>query len=112
MNKADPIPDSMPRVPRRVVAWPSAWGAPRLITRGQVRGYLQMEDAELTQRRKRGQLPGPLWGCDPDLPNARWDRQSIDKALDRTSGVRANDTSEEEQLDRALGTGRYARTRR
>ncbi len=94
------------------MTWPSVWGAPRLLTRDQVRGFLQMEDAELTQRMSRGQLPGPLWGCDPALPSARWDRQSLERALNRASAIPVNDLAGEEELDRALGTGRYARTRR
>lgn len=98
--------------PRRFIAWPNAWGAPRLLTRDQVRGYLQILDVELEQRMKRGQLPGPLWGCDPCLPNARWDRQSIDRAIHRASAIPVNDLAGEEELDRALGTGRYARTKR
>jgi hypothetical protein len=63
---------------RKIIKWPSAWGAPRLLTRDQVRDYPQIVDAELTQRMARGQIPGPLWGCDPGLPSARWDgRESI-----------------------------------
>jgi hypothetical protein len=97
---------------RKIIKWPSAWGTPRLLTRDQVRDYLQIEDAELTQRMARGQIPRPLWGCDPALPSARWDRKGIDRAIDRASMIRIHDLAGEEELDRALGTGRYARARR
>jgi hypothetical protein len=77
-----------------------------------VRDYLQIEDAELTQRMARGQIPGPLWGCDPALPPARWDRKAVDREIDRASMIPINGLAGEEELDRALGTGRYARARR
>jgi hypothetical protein len=85
------------------VAW--RWGAPRLLTRGQVRSYLQVDDAELVRRMASGQVPGPLWGCDPDLTSARWDREAIDRALDRASAIKSNVAAAEEEFDRALGTG-------
>ena len=97
---------------RKIIKWPSAWGAPRLLTCDQVRDYLQIVDAELTQRMARGQIPGPLWGCDAGLPSARWDRKGIDRAIDRASMIPINDLAGEEELDHALGIGRYARTKR
>lgn len=89
---------------------PSAWrwGAPRLLTRGQVRAYLQVTDAELTQCIGRGQIPGPLWGSDAALGNARWDRLAVDRALDRASAIPAHVDAAMEDLDRGLGTRRSA----
>jgi hypothetical protein len=60
----------------------------------------------------RGQFPGPLWGCDPALPSVRWDRNGIGRAINRASMIPINDLAGEEELDRALGTGRHARARR
>jgi hypothetical protein len=71
-----------------------------------------MENAELTLHMARGQVSGPLWGCDLALASARRDRQAIDRALDRALMIPVNHLADEEELDRALGTGRYARTRR
>jgi len=82
------------------------WGAPRLLTRNQVRAYLQVNDGELTERMRRGQIPGPLWGSDPALANARWDRFAIDRALDRASAIPAHTDAAMEELDRALGLRR------
>jgi hypothetical protein len=62
---------------------------------------------------KREARPLPyLWGCDPALPSARWDRKGIDRAIGRASMIPINDLFGEEEPDRALETGRYARTRR
>ena len=83
--------------------WPRGWGAPRLLTRAQVRGYLQCDDAELTLRMQRGQVPGPLWNSNPALPSARWDRVAVDRALNRASTM-PNLDADEALLDRALGT--------
>jgi hypothetical protein len=90
----------------------SGFHTPRLLMRDQVRDYLQIEDAELAQRMARGQIPGPLWGCDPALPSARRDRKGIDRAIDRASMIPINDLAGVEELGRALGTWRYASTRR
>jgi hypothetical protein len=70
-----------------------------------------MDDAELTQRMARGQLPGPLWGCDPALLSARWDRHALERALNKASAIPISDAAGEEELDRALATGRHARHR-
>ncbi len=91
---------------RRTLTWQSTWGAPRLLTRDQVRGYLQTDVNDLTLRMRRGQLPVPLWGCDPALPSARWDRKALERAVDRASAIPSNDLAGEEELDIALGTRR------
>ena len=92
----------------RPPTWPRGWGTPRLLTRAQVRAYLQCDDAELTVRMERGQLPGPLWRCDHALSTARWDRVSVDRALNRASAIPASIDAAVEELDRALGTRRTA----
>lgn len=53
-------------------AWPRGWGAPRLLTRAQVRAYLQVDDGELQARMSRGlrepreRIGGyPPCGCRP-----------------------------------------------
>jgi len=79
---------------------------PRLLTRAQVRSYLQIEDAELQHRMRHGQVPRPLWGCDSDLPNARWDRNSIDRTLDRASTITSSDIAATQELDQAFGLSR------
>jgi hypothetical protein len=84
--------------------WPRGWGSPRLLTRAQVRGYLQCNDSELTARMERGQLPGPLWKCDAALPSARWDRAALDRAINRASAIPASIDAAVEELDRALAT--------
>jgi hypothetical protein len=59
---------------------------------------------------KREPRPLPyLWGCDPALPSARWDRKAIDREIDRAPMIPINDLVGEEEPDGALGTGRYAR---
>lgn len=93
-------------VPNPPPTWPRGWGAPRLLTRANVRSYLQIDDAELIARMRRGHVPKPLWGTDPALPAARWDRQAIDRALDRASAVPSSIEADEDKLDKALGTGR------
>jgi hypothetical protein len=93
----------------RPILWPRAWGAPRLLTRNQVRSYLQITDADLVARMARGQVPGPLWGTDADLADARWDRQAVDRALDRASAIPSIVDAGTEELDRAFGTGRRGR---
>lgn len=90
----------------RPVTWPRGWGAPRLLTRAQLLAYLQLTDPELTDRTHRGQLPGPLWGCDAGLSSARWDRMAIDRALDRASAIAVSIDAAVEELDNALGTRR------
>ncbi len=86
---------------------PTTWRyPPRLITRVQLRGKLQIEDAELTLRMAKGQIPGPVWGCDAALENARWDVKAVDAAIDRESGVTADIGAEERELDNALGIRR------
>lgn len=92
--------------PERAAAW--RWGAPRLLTRAQVRAYLQVTDKELTARMQRGQIPGPLWGSDAALDNARWDRQAIDRAVDRASAIPAHLDAAAEELDLALGLRQHA----
>jgi hypothetical protein len=87
------------------------WGPPRLIDRAQLRGYLQVEEAELAIRLERGQVPGPLWGCDAALSNARWDRHAVDRAMDRASAIPCPITAGEEELDRAFGFGQPAAAR-
>jgi hypothetical protein len=82
-------------------AW--RWGAPRLITREQLRAYLQMQEAELADRLRRGQLPGPLWDGDAALTNARWDRHAVDRALDRASSLRSDIDAAVAELDREFG---------
>ena len=86
--------------------WPNAWGAPRLLTRQQLRGYLQIDEAELGERIRKGQVPKPLWGCDQTLPSARWDREAVDRALSRASAIPASVDAAIEALDDACG---YAR---
>ncbi len=85
----------------RKPAW--RWGAPRLLKREQLRGYLQVDEAELADRIARGQVPGPLWGCHADLPNARWDRHAVDRAMDRASAIPCQVTADTEDLDREFG---------
>lgn len=84
-------------------AWPSAWGAPRLLTRAQVRGYLQITDSELADRIRKGQVPKPLWGCDAALQSARWDREAVDRALSRESAIPVSMGAATEALDEAFG---------
>jgi hypothetical protein len=67
---------------------------------------LQCDDTELTALMRHGQLPGPLWLCDPALPSARWDRVAVDRALNRASAIPASIDAAVEELDRALGTRR------
>jgi hypothetical protein len=90
-------------VTTRQTAWPAAWGAPRLLRRAQVRAYLQIEEREMADRMRRGQLPGPLWGCDPELPSARWDRQAVDRAVNRASAIPDHTVAATEELDREFG---------
>lgn len=86
--------------------WRSSWGAPRLLTREQVRAYLQIDDLELVRRMRSGQVPRPLWGCQDSMPNARWDRVGIDKALDRASTIPVSEVAAVDALDRAFGLQR------
>jgi hypothetical protein len=79
------------------------WLPPRLLTRAQLKAYLQITEPELALRMTRGQVPGPIWGSDVDLFSARWDRRAVDRALDRASGAPATVESDSEALDRALG---------
>ena len=79
------------------------WGAPRLITREQLRAYLQVAEAELSKRLARGHVPGPLWGCDPALPDARWDRHAVDRAVDRASAIPSHIEAAAEEMDNAFG---------
>jgi hypothetical protein len=88
----------------RSTSW--RWGAPRLLTRQQVRAYLQVTDPELSDRMKAGHIPGPLWGSDAALANARWDRTAIDRALDRASAIPSHIDAAMEELDRGLGLKR------
>ena len=90
--------------------WP--WGPPRLVTRDQLRAYLQISEAELCAREARGQVPGPLWGCDAALPSARWDRVAVDRAIDSASAIPSHIEAATEELDRAFGTGPSVNRRR
>lgn len=87
-------------------AWRADWGAPRLLSRFQVRAYLQLTDRELADRIRKGQLPNAIWGCDPALPSARWDRQAVDNALNRASAVPLGEKALIEELDRDWGLRR------
>jgi len=76
---------------------------PRLLTRAQVRSYLQIDDMELQHRMRHGQVPRPLWGCNMDLPSARWDRNGIDLSLDKASTITTSDIAATQELDQAFG---------
>lgn len=77
--------------------------APRLLTRAQLRQYLQITVTELAERIDRGEIPRPLWGAKPDDRAARWDVRAVDRALDAASGPTASVAAAEAFLDRALG---------
>ncbi len=83
------------------VSW--QWGAPRLLKREQLRAYLQVPDAELQSRMDKGQVPGPLWGCDAALSSARWDRHAVDRAVDRASAIPSHIDAAVEELDHEFG---------
>lgn len=85
------------------INWATAWGAPRLLTRRQVRSYLQVDESELVHRMRVGQVPKPLWGCDPNDDDARWDRKGIDRAIDRASTITSSDIAATQALDDAFG---------
>lgn len=77
---------------------------PRLMPGPALRAYLGgLTAAELRQRVAEGRLPKPLWGLEADDKRARWDRAAVDRALDRASGLPANDALGTSALDRALG---------
>lgn len=78
---------------------------PRLLTRAQLRAYLQLATVqELEERILARQLPAPLWGLAPGDRRARWDVRQVDKMLDAAWGPVATVEAAEMHLDRALGT--------
>ncbi len=79
--------------------------APRLLTRAQLRGYLQITVTELAERIDARQLPPPMWGLAPDNPRARWDIRQVDRMLDAAAGPAATVEAAERHLDRAFGLG-------
>ena len=50
------------------------------------------------------QLPRPLWKVDPKDKAARWDRKSVDRALDAESAIPATVEAQEQAWDRALAS--------
>lgn len=78
---------------------------PRLLTRAQLRAYLQITVTELQQRIDQNQLPRPMWGVDPDHKAARWDRQQVDRALDEAAAPVATVEAATRHMDRAFGLG-------
>jgi hypothetical protein len=85
-------PAGKPETQRSPIKWPSVWGAPRLLTRDQVRSYLQIEDAELTQRMARGSLfkffsvamsPEPAPVCGRDALSARRPKGAVGRLAER-----------------------------
>jgi hypothetical protein len=57
--------------------------SPRLFTRAQAMAYLALSGGAFSAWIREGRIPGPLRGT------RRWDRHSIDAALDRASGLNA-----------------------
>ena len=61
---------------------------PRLLTKATRRQLLGgIAWSEVCIRMERGQIPFPLWNVAPDDKAARWDRRSVDRALDRASSI-------------------------
>lgn len=77
--------------------------SPRLVTRAQLRSYLQCTVTELEQRIAARQLPGPMWGLPASDPRARWDIRQVDRMLDAAAGPAATVESAERHLDQAFG---------
>lgn len=77
----------------------------RLLTKPALRVHLGgLPWDEIQTRMKNGQIPLPLWGLAPEDSRARWDRKSVDRALDLASSIPATLEADEALLDRALGT--------
>lgn len=55
--------------------------APRGLTRTEAAAYLGLSPATFDAWQRRGLVPGPLTGT------KRWDKNAIDAALDRASGL-------------------------
>ena len=67
--------------------------APRGLSRTQAAALTGLSPTTFDKARREGKYPGPT------LPGGRWDRKVIEKAMDRSSGLRDSETPLEDLDD-------------
>jgi len=67
--------------------------APRGLSRTQAATLTGLSPSAFDKARLEGKYPGPT------LPGGRWDRKVIERAMDRSSGLRDSDTPLEDLDD-------------
>jgi hypothetical protein len=80
---------------------------PRLLTRQALKAYLgNLPCKEIVERVQRGQIPSQLWRVGADDKLARWERKSVDQALDEARAIPNSIERDIGEMDRAIGLRR------